>query len=280
MNKIAGKVFLITGSTQGIGKELATQIIRLGGKVVFNSRNKEKISSVGILLEQYKNQCCFIAADVSNPKEAEILISKTIDHYGKIDVLINNAGVSGYGQLLESTPIVIEEIIKSNILGSIFPTRFALPHLINSKGKVIFISSLAALHGLPGYSLYSSSKMALTALYQSLKKELQMKGVFVGIAYVGFTQNDAEKKTFTPDGTRVEVPERGKFKVATKEKTARLIINQIVNEEGLKLHSAMGKIAFVMSRLFPSLLHHIYFCNFKKMHQNDRISSIKTKKTL
>ena len=225
----------------------------------------EKISSVNDLLKLYKNYCFFIAADVTVPEEVNLLILATIEQFGGIDVLINNAGLSGYGQLLESTPVVIEEIIKSNILGSIFPTRFALPHLINSKGKVIFISSISALHGLPGYSLYSSSKMALTALYQSLKKELHLKGVYVGIAYVGFTRNDAEKKTFAPDGMQVAVPERGKFKVATKEKTARLIINQIVNEEGLKLHSAMGKIAFVMSRLFPSLLHHIYFCNFKKI---------------
>jgi len=272
MNKIENKVFVITGSTQGIGKELANQILQLGGKVVLNSRKKEKISLVNDLLNQYEDQCFFVAADVTIPKEAEILMSETIGHYGQIDVLINNAGLSGYGQLLETAPLSIEEIIKGNILGSILPTRFALPHLINSKGKVIFISSLAAFHGLPGYSLYSSSKMALTGLYQSLKKELHQKGVFVGIAYVGFTQNDTEKVTFAPNGSLEKVPERNKYKVATKEKTAHLIIKQIINAEGLKVHSLIGKTAFVMSRLFPSLLHRIYFNNFYKANHSNQIS--------
>jgi len=264
MNKIRNKVFVITGSTQGIGKELACQILLLGGKVVFNSRKKEKISLVNDLLNTYTEHCLFIAADVTIPEEANLLMLGTIEHFGQLDVLINNAGVSGYGQLLESTPVVIEEIIKNNILGSILPTRFALPYLLNSKGKVIFISSLAALHGLPGYSLYSSSKMALTAFYQSLKKEIQQKGIFVGITYVGFTKNDGEKKTFSPSGALVKVPERDKFRVATQEKTARLIINQIINEEEIKVHSLIGKFAYSMSRLFPSLLDRLLLYKYIK----------------
>jgi dehydrogenase/reductase SDR family member 7B len=272
MNKTESNVFVITGSAQGIGKELATQILKLGGKVVFNSRKKEKISLVKNLLNQYKDHCFFVAADVTVPGEAELLISETIKHFGRIDVLINNAGVSGYGALSESSPIVIEEIMKSNILGSIFPTRFALPHLINSKGKVLFISSLAAFHGLPEYSLYSSSKMALTALYQSLKKELHPKGVFVGIAYVGFTKNDIGKRTFAPDGTLEKVPERNKFKVVSQEKTARLLLKQLSNEEALNVHSVMGKFAFLLSRIFPSLLDHLFLHNYLKSQKKDRIS--------
>lgn len=267
-NKIKHKVFVITGSTQGIGKELATQILMNSGKVIFNSRKKEKISSVNDLLEHYKGYCFFIAADVTVPEEANRLISTTIEHFGCIDVLINNAGLAGYGQLLESSPVAIEEIIKCNILGSIFPTRFALPHLINSKGKILFISSLAAFHGLPGYSLYSCSKMALTAFYQSLKKELHLKGVFVGIVYVGFTKNDTEKKMIAPDGTLEKMPERDKFKVVSQEKTAGLILNQIINGEELRVHSVMGKFAYIISRLFPSLLDRFFLHKYIKSQKN------------
>jgi len=263
-NRITNKVFVITGSTQGIGKELATQVLMNGGKVIFNSRKKEKISMVSNLLKQYNEHCYFIAADVTIPGEAEILMSETIGHFGQIDVLINNAGLAGYGQLIESSPVAIEEMIKSNLMGSIFPTRYALPHLVNSKGRILFISSLAAIHGLPGYSLYSCSKMALTAFYQSLKKELHLKGVFVGIAYVGFTKNDAEKRMIAPNGALEKMPGRDKFKVVSQEKTAGLILNQIINGEGLRVHSIMGKFAYIISRLFPSLLHHIYLYNYKK----------------
>ncbi len=267
-NNLADKVFVISGSTQGIGKEVATQILELGGKVVLNSRKKEKISSVINLLDQYKDHCFFIPADVSVAEEANLLISATIDHFGRIDVLINNAGVSSYGQLLESSPKVIEEIIKSNILGSVFPTRFAIPHLIKSKGKVLFVSSLAAFHGIPEYSLYSGSKMALTAFYQSLKKEMHAKGVFVGIAYVGFTKNDTEKRTFAPDGKLVKIPERNNFKVNSQQKTAQLLLKQLIREDGQKVHSVMGKFAFVISRLFPSLMDHIFMYKYKKTLTN------------
>jgi len=267
-DKIKNKVFVITGSTQGIGKELATQILMQGGKVIFNSRRKEKIETVSSLLNQFNNQCHFIAADVSVPAEAQILMSETIDRFGQIDVLINNAGLAGYGQMIESSPVAIEEMIRSNLMGSIFATHYALPHLVNSKGKILFISSLAALHGLPNYSLYSGSKMALTALYQSLKKELHLKGVFVGIAYVGFTKNDAEKRMLAPDGTLEKMPGRDKFKVVSQEKTAGLILNQIINGEGLRVHSVMGKFAYFINRLFPSLLDHIYLHNYKKSQKN------------
>jgi short-subunit dehydrogenase len=267
-DKIKNKVFVITGSTQGIGKELATQILMQGVKVILNSRRKEKIETVSSLLNQFNNQCHFIAADVSVPAEAQILLSETIDLFGQIDVLINNAGLAGYGQLIESSPVAIEEMIKSNLMGSVFTTHYALPHLVNSKGKILFISSLAALHGLPGYSLYSGSKMALTALYQSLKKELHLKGVFVGIAYVGFTKNDPEKRMIAPNGTLEKMPGRDKFKVVSQEKTAGLILNQIINGEGLRVHSVMGKFAYIISRLFPSLLDHIYLHNYKKSEKN------------
>jgi short-subunit dehydrogenase len=267
-DKIKNKVFVITGSTQGIGKELAKQILMLGGKVILNSRKKEKISSVNDLLELYKDHCFFIAADVTIPEEANLIMSATIEHFGRIDVLINNAGLAGYGQLLESLPVVIEEIIKCNILGSIFPTHFALPHLINSKGKILFISSIAAFHGLPGYSLYSCSKMALTSLYQSLKKEAHQKGVFVGIAYVGFTKNDTEKKMIAPDGTLEKMPERDKFKVVSQEKTAGLILNQIINGEELRVHSVMGKFVYTISRFFPSLLDRFFLHNYRKSQES------------
>ncbi len=258
---IKDKVFVITGSTQGIGRELGRQVLLRGGKVVFNSRSENKkllISELGNI-----DNTLFVASDVTKSNEASELISKSIDKFGRIDVLVTNAGMSSFGELSESSPSVIQDIINSNIIGTLLPTHFSIPHLIKSNGKVLFISSLAAFHGLPNYSLYSCSKMALTGVQQSLSKELKSK-VFVGIAYVGFTKNDDSKKTYAPDGTLESVPSRDKFNVVTQEETALLLLKQIVDCKKSVVHSPIGKLTSFMSRLFPSLVHRLISNNYKK----------------
>lgn len=256
---IKDKVFVITGSTQGIGRELGIQVLLRGGKVVFNSRSDKKV-----LIDDLgdSNNVLFVASDVTKASDVSDLISKSIDKFGRIDVLVNNAGMSGFGELSESSPSVIEDIINSNIVGSLLPTHFSIPHLIKSNGKVLFISSLAALHGLPNYSLYSCSKMALTGIQQSLSKELKSK-VFVGIAYVGFTKNDDSKRTYAPDGTLESVPSRDKFNVVSQEETALLLLKQLMDCKESVVHSPIGKLTYIMSRFFPKLVHSLILNNYK-----------------
>jgi short-subunit dehydrogenase len=265
---IKNKVFIITGSCQGIGKELAKQVLLNGGKVVFNSRNKERKVAIQYLMDEHPKNSLFLVADVTNENESKLLVEKTIEHFGQIDVLVNNAGMSAFGTLKDTSLKVVSEIISSNLNGPINVTHFAIPHLIKTKGKILFISSLAGFHGLPNYSLYSCSKMALTALYQSLKKELLYDGVFVGIAYVGFTQNDIEKKTFSPNGELEEVPHRNRFKVASKKNTATLILNQISNGKEVRVHSFIGKMAFRISRYAPFVMNYMLLRNYRKIANN------------
>ena len=134
-----------------------------------------------------------IAGDVSKAEDCHQLIEHTIKTFGQIDVLINNAGISMEGSIEDLAPEVFQKVIEVNYLGSIYPTKAAIPYLKKSKGSIIFMGSAAGIRGIPNHAAYSSSKMSLTAIAEALKIELKKSDIHVGLAYVGFTENDEEK---------------------------------------------------------------------------------------
>jgi len=261
------KVFVITGSTQGLGRELAKIALELGAKVVINGRNPEREKEALLPFTSFGNRAVFQAADVSLADQAEKLIASAIEHFGQLDVLINNGGMSAYGDLVDTDPKVIKEVIDSNITGSLMAAHFAIPHLQKTKGSIVFISSLAAIHGLGGYSLYSASKMAYIAACQSLRKELSAHGIHVGIMYLGFTKNDEAKKTLSPNGKLEKVPIRKGLPVSSQHDSAMLILNQIKNRKPAVVHSAIGKLNYIMNRMSQQLIHMVLLRAYKKQKQ-------------
>jgi len=175
------KVVLITGGSMGIGKEMARQVLEAGGKVILTGRRESKLLEVGEEFQQFSDSLMFHAGDVADYQDTLVLMEKIVGRFNRLDVLINNAGMAGYGEVGSLEPKAVDEVIDTNIKGSIFQTRTALPLLIETKGSILFVSSVAGFWGLPAYSLYSLSKMALTALVQSLRLENANNGVFAGI---------------------------------------------------------------------------------------------------
>lgn len=258
------KVVIITGSSMGIGKELAKQILACGGKVVITGRNAMRLQAVAAEFSEYEQALLMHVGDVSDYENDKTLIEKTIRHFGKLDVLINNAGLSGFGEVETLNASAIRQVIDTNIYGSLFPVMAALPELKKTGGSILFISSLAGFYGLPSYSAYSLSKMSLRALAQSLEIEMKSKNIFVGISYIGFTENEDEKKTLSPSGEWVNVPKRPKLLTNSRQKTATQLLKQIKNKKKIKTHSFFGKSISIISRLFPFLLGSIYKWNYQK----------------
>jgi len=245
------KVCIVTGSTQGLGKELAQQILKRGGKVVLNGRNQARKEEALATFKEFGENVTFIHGDVSNELEAQSIVDHAIVQFGKLDVLINNAGMSAFGNLEESDPSVIHTVLDSNLKGALLMSHFAIPHIKKEKGSIQFISSLTAIHGIGGYSLYSAAKMAYTGAAQALRIELHDAGVHVGVMYLGFTKNDSTKKTLNAAGEPVSVPNRNKFKVSTQEESALLILNQIAKRKDAVVHSGVGKLNHFVNRFFP-----------------------------
>jgi short-subunit dehydrogenase len=254
-NYFENKVALITGSSQGIGKTLAIELLKRNCKVVLNARSLEKLKSTFNELKQISQNVTFVVADVSIFSEVKNLIDQSVSKFGTLDIVINNAGLSMGGEFSELDLASFKTVLEVNLLGSVYVTKYALPFLRDQKGSIIFISSLAGLRGLPMCSPYSMSKMALKALADTLKVEEIKSKVHIGLMYVGFTNNDSSKKTYNSKGDLVLLKNRKGIRMQTQHSVALAILDNIRRKKYISTLSIMGKLMYFLERFFPSILN-------------------------
>jgi len=247
------KVIIITGARQGIGKTLSEMLAVEGSRLVLNSRNAGKLAELKNQLSEKGCDVLDIPGDISEEQVCRRIADEAFNKFGRIDNLINNAGIAGAGTVEEADTAVFRKQVEVNLMGSYYMTKYSLPHIRASHGSILFVSSLAGIFGLPAYSGYSASKMALTALAQSLKNELHGKNVHIGVAYVGFTENDPAKEQYNSRGELVPLPER-RVRRATSEQTASLLLRQIRRRKFRSVHSVLGKTESVVSKFFPGVI--------------------------
>ncbi|MBL7834381.1 MAG: SDR family oxidoreductase [Cyclobacteriaceae bacterium] len=265
MSFFKDKVAIITGSGMGIGKATALELAAQGAKVVLNGRNAERLQKAFEELKAKGHDVIAIPCDITSAADCENLIRQTIETYGKLDILITNASISMREKFENLQPEVFSQIIHSNINGSAFPAWYALPHLKKTKGSITFISSAAGMIGMPTGSAYSAGKMALTALAQSMKIELDGSGVHVGIVHVGFTQNEDAKRVLNAKGELVPVAPRPPYLQQTREQVAKAILRSIKSRQFKTVLTIVGKLNAFMVRFFPGLVIRIIMYSQKRM---------------
>ena len=172
------KVVVVTGASSGIGEACAKIFATHGAKVVIAARNKQKLMLVKARLEQSGSVVLMVNCDVSLEEDCRNLMESTMSEFGRIDVLINNAGISMRALFEEVDLKVIRQLMDTNFWGTVYCTKYALPAILKNKGSVVGISSIAGKKGLPGRTGYSASKFAMEGFLQTLrieniKKELQ-----------------------------------------------------------------------------------------------------------
>ncbi|MEN8155716.1 MAG: SDR family oxidoreductase [Bacteroidota bacterium] len=264
MYKIEEKVALVTGSTAGLGKELALQLCSGGARVALNGRDPEKLDEIASELREQGFDVFAVQGDVGNPEDCRRVIDQCVEHFGRLDILISNAGISSGGKFTDTNPEIFKRVFDINTLGTIYITRYALPHIQKTGGSIVFISSLAALVGLPYASLYCSSKMALTAIGQSLQVELRGTGVHVGIVYVGFLKNGPDKRVVGPDGNLQPTGSRETVRLQPMDQAGRAIIRVIQKRKRKKVMSLMGKLVHTGLHLAPWLVRLIVIRSKKR----------------
>ena len=164
------KVVIVTGGTDGIGKALVDQLLRAGAKVATCGRNHDKLYA---LQSEYPSfPLHTMVADVSSENDCRRFIETTLKVYGQIDILINNAGISMRALLKDAGTDVLRKVMDINFYGSVYCTKYALPALLQSKGTIVGVSSIAGYRALPGRSAYSASKFALQGWLEAIKTEL------------------------------------------------------------------------------------------------------------
>lgn len=265
-----GKVAVITGSSRGIGKGIAFALARMGASIVLNGRNSDRLEETRRELIRTSGNAISICCDVSTAEGGRLLIDETIRHYGRIDILINNVGVSMRGRFADLDPAVVKTIFESNILGTTNPSIPAMKYLRESRGSIIFISSAAGIRGLPELSAYCASKMALRALAESIRLEEKQNGIHVGLVFVGYTENEKDKETIAADGSlRLLAPRSGKG-VQTIESVARGVVRNLLKRKFITVLSPIAKLNAFVQPLFPMLVERMILKNIKKFEEGNR----------
>ena len=244
------KVVFVTGSSKGIGKATASLLGSYGAKICINGRDKKAVELTCAEFEAEGINCLRLPGDVSDSEQCKTMTEKIISAFGKLDVLVNNAGIGSHGKFKDLDINAWDKVMGINLMGAIYMTTHALPYLSETKGSVIFISTLAGRLGMPGHSTYSVSKMGLTALAEAMQIELKKEKIHTGIVYVGFTENEENKKILYPDGSYKKLPARN-HKQAKREDVASSIARAIKKRRKSVTLTPIGKLQAFALRFMP-----------------------------
>jgi len=255
------KVVVVTGSARGIGREVARLALEAGARVVVNGRDGSTLGATVAELGQ-DDRTLAVVADLALPEGAQRLVAQTLARWGRIDVLINNAGLSMRGPFADLSPETVRTMVDANLLSAVWATQAALPALRESGGRVVFVSSLAGLRGFPGVSLYSASKMALTAVHQALRAE-EGPRVTSSLVHLAFTENDPGKTVLGADGR----PFHHQRKAAMGQReTARRILDAAARGRKKTILTAQGHGLSWGQALFPGLVDAFVEASGGKIH--------------
>jgi short-subunit dehydrogenase len=268
--RFLNQVAIVTGSSRGIGSAIAFALGQEGAAVVLNGRDEGRLIEIQEKLIQRGVNTTYYKGDVSDPLHAKALINTALHTFGRIDILINNVGISSRGNLAELQPSVVEEVFRSNVFGTVFPTQAALSELRKTNGSVVFISSLAAIHGLPGLSPYSASKMALTSFVESLRIEEHAHQVHVGLLQVAMTEIVHNKEVVAADGSKQKLEVRQKGKVLSMEEVAQDCLHLIARRRYKKTQTLLGKMNRILNSISPLLVEQILRKNLHKFESNSK----------
>ena len=256
-NIFKDKIAIITGSSRGIGKSTAIAMSKQGASIILNGRNNKRLMEVENQIKEIGGRVSSYCGDISIPEEGKRLIDHTIKTFGKLDILVNNAGVSMRGDFAELKPEVFKTIFDINVLGAVNTSLNAIPYIKKSKGSIVFVSSVAGIRGLPCNSAYCSSKMALRAIAESIRKEEVKSNIHVGLVFVGITEIEKDKKTIAADGSLIPLEDRSKFNVQSMSQVANAIIKNIRKRKFRTTLTKMGKINAFLQPIAPDLVERI-----------------------
>jgi NAD(P)-dependent dehydrogenase (short-subunit alcohol dehydrogenase family) len=247
----AGKVAIVTGSESGIGRETARELCRQGAQVVLNGLHAERLEQTRRAFKRAGYTVVSCVADVTDYAQCETLIHETIQAYGRIDVLITNASISMRAYFSELSHDVFRRVLDSNVYGSVYPLKAALPYLTQSAGVVTFISSISALNGMPSGSAYCAGKAALINLTHTLNLELYETGIRFGVVHLGFTQNDTDKRVLDAAGQPVPIAYRNPRWQMSQSDVALAILKHIRKRRVKTVLTPTGYLINFMTRFFP-----------------------------
>ena len=260
---MTGSVFhenaaIITGASRGIGRELAYQLANQGAWLSLAARDIGRLQDVAVQCQQRGGRTMITQTDVTGQAQCQDLIERTVAEYGRVDTLVNNAGVSMRALFADIQDLsIIERLMRVNFLGSVYPTYYALPYLKESHGRIVVIASLTALFGVPTRSGYAASKHAVKGFFDSLRIELADSGVTVTISYPDFVATDARRRALGVDGQPIGESHLDEGKVMSVETCVELLVKAMEQRKREDKQTTKAKIGPLAKLIAPDLIDSI-----------------------
>ncbi|REK08275.1 MAG: short chain dehydrogenase [Planctomycetota bacterium] len=234
----ADSVIVITGASSGIGRALAAELAVEKPRLALAARTEQHLQEAATECRQLGAEVLVVPTDVTSQEQCRALIEQTVEHFGRLDVLINNAGRAMWAAVDEiDDPSVFDELMQVNYLGSVYCTHAALPHLKSSRGLIVVMSSASGLTGVPMLSGYAATKHALFGFFESLRIELSGSGVDVTILAPDFVQSEILARATDAEGQQLGAIPPGLGKLLPVDKCARRIVRAIRKRKRLMLTS-------------------------------------------
>jgi len=251
--KLAGKVVLISGAAGGLGAALCRRYAAAGARIAAMDVDAAKLDALVAALRATGTEALSIAGDLTDPAAGTAAVAATLAHFGTLDGLINNAGISARGLLRDTDPAVVRRVMDVNFFGAAHLTRAALDPIIARRGFIVAISSVAGFAPLTGRTGYAASKHALHGFFDSLRSEVEGVGVGVTLVCPSFISTGIGAAATDGSGAPVSSPRITTGGESTPEEIAERVYAAVAAGLPLLLPDATARKAWWLSRIAPRL---------------------------
>jgi len=248
--ELAGAVVIVTGASAGIGRETALAFARRGANVVLAARRQERLEALAAQIERIGVQALVVPTDVGRSDDVARMVRAAVERFGRVDVLVNNAGFGFSGTIEETTEADMRELMDVNYMGAFNATRAVLPHMRRQgRGHIVNVASVVGKLAFPFHGAYSATKFAMVAMTESLRGELDGSGVTATVVLPGSTRTEFFDAQRTNDG-HVSAPTGPQ---QNPDAVARAIVRS-VRRPTPEVNVFPGyRIAYGLNAFFPSL---------------------------
>ena len=266
------KVLIITGASSGIGLAAARLFASMDAKVVIAARSADKLDEVKATMPNPDNILC-VKTDVSVEDDCKNLVQQTVDKFGRVDILVNNAGISMRAMFRDLDLDVIRHLMDTNFWGTVYCTKYALPYILESKGSIVGVISIAGLTGLPGRTGYSASKFAIRGFLNTLRVEHRYDGIHVMVFAPGFTTSNIRNVALLADGSLQGTTPRNESKMMSAEAVAQRMAYGLRKRKKEMILTPVGKLTKLFNFIMPGFVEWAEY----RMMANEPDSPIKKK---
>jgi short-subunit dehydrogenase len=268
---IKGKVVIVTGASSGIGEATAREFGREGAKVVLAARRVDRLQSLAGEIEAMDTEAFVVQADLSKLEDIQKLVEQTLEKFGRIDVLVNNAGFGRLDWLENLDPVKdIQAQIDVNVMGVIQTTRQVLPVMIKQRsGSIVNMCSMAGLVGTPTYTIYAASKHAVHGFSEALRREVKPWGIDVSLVYPGGVVTEFGQHAGIKRKTKATTP---KFMLLTAEQVGRAVVKLVRRPRRMWIIPWLWSVTAFMNKFIPGFVDYTTIKRFTIPEREDELN--------